>query len=136
MAKVALIGAGSVVFSKQLTYDILSYPEMKDSLIALHDIDPVRLDTAEKVATKLVEKLGSHAKVEATLDRKEALKDADYVIVMVQVGMHEATLIDFKIPEKYGLKQTIADSYDVGGVFRFLRSFPFYQGLVEDMALV
>lgn len=136
MAKVALIGAGSVVFSKQLTWDILAYPELRDSTIALHDIDPDRLKTAELVAKQLVEKMGSHASLYATLNRKEALKDADYVIVMVQVGMFEATKIDFNIPRKYGLKQTIADSYDVGGIFRFLRSFPFYKGLVEDMAEV
>ncbi len=136
MAKVALIGAGSVVFSKQLTWDILAYPELRDSTIALHDIDPDRLKTAELIATQLIEKMGSHANMYATLNRKEALKDADFVIVMVQVGMFEATKIDFNIPRKYGLKQTIADSYDVGGIFRFLRSFPFYKGLVEDMAEV
>lgn len=136
MAKVVLVGAGSVVFSKQLTWDILNYPELQDSTIVLHDIDPLRLSTAEKLARKLVEKEGGHGTIEATLNRKEALRGADYVIVMVQVGMFEATKIDFAIPKKYGLKQTIADSYDVGGIFRFLRSFPFYQGLVRDMAEV
>ncbi|MDD2431567.1 MAG: alpha-glucosidase/alpha-galactosidase [Firmicutes bacterium] len=136
MAKVALMGAGSVVFAKQLTWDILAHPELKDSIISLHDNEPDRLDTAEKVTRQLVEKMGGHARVEASLNRKQSLKDADYVIVMVQVGMFPSTKIDFEIPRKYGLKQTIADSYDVGGIFRFLRSYPFYKGLLDDMAEV
>lgn len=136
MAKIALMGAGSVVFAKQLTYDIIARPEMRDAVISLHDIDPDRLDTAEKVTRQLVEKLGGHATVEASLDRKKSLVGADYVIVMVQVGMFPATKINFEIPRKYGLKQTIADSYDVGGIFRFLRSYPFYKGLLDDMAEV
>jgi len=124
MAKIAIIGAGSVVFAKRLISDILSFPELAGSTFALTDIDPVRLRTAERMAVNLIEQQKYDASVEATLDRKKALTGADYVLNLIQVGMHEATLKDFEIPKKYGLKQTIADTLGVGGVFRALRTAP------------
>lgn len=133
MAKITLVGAGSVTFAKQLMWDILSFSELADSAIALTDIDPVRLATAHAMAEGLAAQLGGRARVEATLERKKALLDADYVINLVQVGMHSATLLDFQIPKKYGLKQTIADTMDVGGVFRFLRTYPVLVGICRDM---
>lgn len=133
MAKITLVGAGSVGFAKQLMWDILYYPELAESTISLTDNNPVRLKTAEGMAYRLLEQLGGRASVEATLDRRKALAGSDYVINIIQVGMHEATLLDFEIPKKYGLKQTIADTMDVGGAFRFLRTFPVLMGIARDM---
>jgi alpha-galactosidase len=133
MAKITIIGAGSVVFAKRLITDILSYPELRGTTFALTDINEDRLKTAEKMAIKLVDQKGSGATVEATLNRKEALMGADYVLNLIQVGMHESTLIDFEIPKKYGLKQTIADTLGVGGVFRALRTIPVLLDICRDM---
>lgn len=133
MPRIAFIGAGSVVFTKNLLTDILSFPELKGVVIALHDIDSERLETAGMMARWTSEQLGGGAKVEEHLDRRAALEGADFVINMVQIGMHEATLLDFEIPRKYGLKQTIADSMGIGGIFRGLRTIPFMLDLARDM---
>jgi alpha-galactosidase len=133
MAKVTIIGAGSVVFAKRLIIDILSFPELSDTSFSLTDMDPDRLKTAEKMAKLLVQQNGYNVKVEATLDRKQALQGADYVLNLIQVGMHKVTVTDFEIPKKYGLKQTIADTLGVGGVFRALRTFPVVSGICRDM---
>ncbi len=125
MPKIAMIGAGSVVFANNILGDLLSYPELKDSLnITLMDIDPERLKVSEGYALGRLEKEGSRSFLSATMDLAEALSGADYVINMIQVGGFEATLKDFKIPEKYGLKQTIADTHGIGGIFRALRTIP------------
>jgi alpha-galactosidase len=133
MAKITIVGAGSVVFSKRLITDILSYPELAETTFSLTDINEDRLRTAEKMASKLVEQIGSKAKVEATLNRKEALTGSNYVLNLIQVGMHESTVIDFEVPKKYGLKQTIADTLGVGGVFRALRTIPVLLDICHDM---
>lgn len=130
---IAFIGAGSVVFTKNLLTDILAFEELSDAAIALHDIGPERLETAGMMARWTSEQFGGEARVEEHLDRRAALDGADFVINAVQIGMHEATLIDFEIPKKYGLKQTIADSMGVGGIFRGLRTIPFMLDLAEDM---
>ena len=134
--KVTFVGAGSVVFSKQLMMDILSTPELEDTSFSLYDIDPERLETAKLICEDLVQSLGNKATVTTSLDRKEALRGADFVVNMIQVGMHEATLLDFQIPAKYGLKQTIADTTGVGGIFRGLRTLPVMLSMVEEMAEV
>jgi alpha-galactosidase len=131
--KVAFIGAGSVVFTKNLLTDILSFPELHATTIALHDIDPERLETAGMMARWTSDQLGAGAKVEEHLDRRWALEGADFVVNMVQIGMHEATLLDFEIPKRYGLKQTIADSMGIGGIFRGLRTIPFLLHLAGEM---
>jgi alpha-galactosidase len=131
--KIAFIGAGSVVFTKSLMTDTLSFPELHGTTIALHDIDPERLETAGMMARWTSEQLGADAKVEEHLDRRAALEGADFVVNMVQIGMHEATLLDFEIPKKYGLKQTIADSMGIGGIFRGLRTIPFVLDLAGEM---
>ena len=133
MSKVAFIGAGSVVFTKNLLTDILSFPELRETTVALHDIDLERLETAGMMARWTSEQLGAGAKVEEYLDRRGALEAADFVINMVQIGMHGATLIDFEIPKKYGLKQTIGDSMGIGGIFRGLRTIPFVLDLAREM---
>jgi alpha-galactosidase len=131
--KIAFIGAGSVVFTKNLMTDTLSFPELHGTTIALHDIDPERLETAGMMARWTSEQLGADARVEEHLDRRRALEEADFVVNMVQIGMHEATLLDFEIPKKYGLKQTIADSMGIGGIFRGLRTIPFVLDLAGEM---
>ncbi|HEX2741381.1 MAG TPA: alpha-glucosidase/alpha-galactosidase [Rubrobacter sp.] len=131
--KIAFIGAGSVVFTKSLMTDTLSFPELHGSTIALHDIDQERLETAGMMARWTSEQLGAGAKVEEHLDRRAALEGADFVVNMVQIGMHQSTLINFEIPKKYGLKQTIADSMGIGGIFRGLRTIPFVLDLAGEM---
>ena len=96
MFKVAMIGAGSVVFVKNLLTDILDLPELREVTISLHDIDAERLETAGMMARWTAEQFGANAKIEEHLDRRAALDGADFVINMVQIGMHEATLVDFQ----------------------------------------
>jgi len=133
MIKVAMIGAGSVVFSKNLTGDILSYPEFKDATFTYMDIDQDRLEVGAGLCRKVAKALGATPTIEATLDRRKALDGADFVINMVQIGGFDSTLVDFEIPRKYGLKFTIADTTGPGGLFRALRTFPMLSGLVRDM---
>jgi len=108
-------------------------PELHGTEISLHDIDPERLQTAGMMARWTSDRLGAGARVEEYPERRAALEGADFVINMVQIGMHEATLIDFEIPKKYGLKQTIADSMGIGGIFRGLRTIPFVLELAGEM---
>src|SRR5581483_377739 len=134
MAKVALIGAGSVVFTQNLVTDILLFPELRDTEIALMDIDAERLKVAEHIVRQVArEKTGSDTQVKATLDRAEAIRGADYVVNTVQVGGFEATLTDFNVPKKYGLQQTIADTIGIGGIMRCLRTMPVLAGILWDM---
>ncbi len=133
MIKVAMIGAGSVVFSKNLTGDILSYPEFRGATLAYMDIDAERLEVGANLCRKVVKTLGASPKIEATQDRREALRGADFVINMVQIGGFDSTLVDFEIPRKYGLNFTIADTTGPGGLFRALRTYPMLKGLCHDM---
>lgn len=134
MVKIAFIGAGSTVFAKNLMGDILGFPEFADATFALMDIDEGRLKTSVEVANTVNQYLGTTAIIEATTDRRAALKDADYVICMIQVGGYEpATVIDFEIPRKYGLRQTIGDTLGIGGIMRGLRTIPVLLGIARDM---
>ena len=133
MTRIAMIGAGSVVFVKNLLTDLLNLPELRGCTIALHDIDAERLETAGLMARWTSEQLNAGARIEEHADRRRCLADADFVINMVQVGMHQATLLDFKIPGKYGLKQTIGDTVGIGGIFRGLRTIPFMLALAKEM---
>jgi alpha-galactosidase len=135
--KVAIVGAGSTVFAKNIIGDIISFPEIADCTISLFDIDPGRLETSKIVAEKLVSSAGTPTTVEATLDRKDALRDADFVVSMIQVGGYKpSTVIDFEIPKKYGLRQTIADTLGIGGIMRGLRTIPVLIDIVKDMEAV
>ena len=130
--RVAFVGAGSVTFTKTLVSDLLAYPELHGELdLALHDIDPRRLEVAEAIVRSVDATRG--ATVRATLDRREALDGADYVLFMVQVGGHEATLLDFEIPKRHGIRATIGDTLGVGGVFRGLRTFPVICDTAREM---
>ena len=136
MIRIAFVGAGSVVFTRQLLHDILSYPELSGAAIALHDIDPERLQVAAALAGHAARTLGAEVDVTATTDRRAALEGADVVVNMIAVGGHQATLTDFEIPAAAGLRQTIGDTLGVGGIFRALRTFPVLKALAEDMASV
>lgn len=125
MTKITLIGAGSVVFAKNLICDILQYPALSDAVISLMDIDGSRLAAAETLARRIVAQLGVKARIEASTDLRTALKGAKFAITTIQVGGYKpSTVVDFEIPAKYGVQQTIADTLGVGGVFRALRSIP------------
>src|SRR5687768_12790226 len=134
MPKITLIGAGSTVFAKNLMGDILSFPELAESEIVLFDIDSERLQTSEVVAHRVAEAVGAHPSIRATTDRRDALEGADYAICMIQVaGYKPGTVIDFEIPKKYGLRQTIADTLGIGGIMRGLRTIPVLLDMCRDM---
>jgi len=134
MPKITFIGAGSTVFAKRLLVDILSYPELAGATISLHDIDTGRLSTSEGITRKVAEALGAHPKIQTTTDRRSALDGADYAICMIQVaGYKPGTVVDFEIPKKYGLQQTIADTLGIGGIMRGLRTIPVLLEMCRDM---
>ena len=135
MPKICLVGAGSTVFAQNILGDVLSTPSGHDYVISLFDIDPERLKTSEIVARRICEVLDLNSvRIEATLDRKKALNGSDFVILMMQVGGYKpATVTDFDIPKKYGLRQTIADTLGIGGIFRGLRTIPVLEAICRDM---
>lgn len=134
MAKIAFIGAGSTVFAKNLLGDILSFPELAGSTIYLHDIDETRLRSSEIVANRVAGALGAKPRIVAGMDRRRALDGADYVITMFQIGGYKpSTVIDFEIPRKYGLRQTIADTLGIGGIMRGLRTIPVLLDMCREM---
>lgn len=133
MTHITLIGAGSVEFTRILMADLIGFPELAGSTVTLHDINPERLDTAERICRYTIETTGAELQVRAELDRRAALDGAAFVINEVQIGGFDATLRDFEIPKKYGLRQTIGDTIGVGGVFRGLRTIPVLLAVAEDM---
>src|SRR3990172_2205056 len=134
MVKITFLGAGSTEFAQDLLGDLLGYPELAESTICLYDIDPGRLRTTEIVAHKIAQTLGAHPTVQPTLDRRAALDGAGYAIGMYNVGGYKpATVVDFEIPKKYGLRQTIADTLGIGGIMRGLRTIPVMLGMLRDM---
>jgi alpha-galactosidase len=135
MPKIAFVGAGSTVFTRNLVADVLTHAELRDdTTFALMDIDPERLRTAEIVARGLIAAVGAGAAVEATTDRRAALDGADYVVTSFQVGGYRpATVIDFEVPKKYGLRQTIADTLGIGGIMRGLRTIPVLLDVCRDL---
>src|SRR5258705_1727086 len=136
MPRIVLVGAGSVEFTRNLLGDILSSPALRDSAIALQDIGPERLATAERMARWTATALGATPAISAHLDRREALRDADFVVNTIQVGGARATQLDFDVPARFGLRYTIADTIGVGGVFRGLRTIPVVLGIARDMEAV
>lgn len=132
--KITLIGAGSTVFTRNLLGDILSYPELSCAEIALHDIDPYRLELSKKVALRVAQGLGAQPIITASTNRREALDGARFVISTIQVGGYKpATVTDFDIPKKYGLEQTIGDTLGIGGIMRGLRTIPVQLEMLKDM---
>jgi alpha-galactosidase len=134
MTRIAFIGAGSVVFTKNLLGDIFDFPALRDVEIALHDIDPERLETAAAMARYVAAARDAQPRISTHLDRRAAIEGADFVLNMVQIGGHEATLRDFEIPARYGLRQTIADTLGIGGIFRTLRTADHMLALGHELA--
>ncbi len=135
MPKIAFVGAGSAVFTRNLVGDILSLPELRDSAqFSLMDIDADRLGTAELLTERLIEAHGAGASVTATTDRREALDGADYVVTSFQIGGYKpSTVVDFEVPKRYGLRQTIADTLGIGGIMRGLRTIPVLLDVCRDL---
>lgn len=134
MTKIVFLGAGSTVFAKNLLTDILHFPELADTTISLHDIDPYRLETTQVVGERIAKALGVHPKIESHLDRRAALEGADFAIGMFQVGGYApATITDFEIPKQFGLRQTIGDTLGIGGIMRALRTIPVHLDMCRDM---
>ncbi len=131
--KIAMIGAGSVVFCKTLMSDIMATPALSDSEFALMSPTESKLRRMEAFGRRMIQANGLNATVWATTNRQEAIRDADFVIVMVQVGGLEAFELDYLIPLKYGVDQCIGDSLGPGGIFRGLRTIPVLVDIAHDM---
>jgi alpha-galactosidase len=137
MARIAFVGAGSTVFAKTLLVDILSFPELSESTISLHDVDAGRLEVTGRVAHRIAQQLNAEPEILTTTEREVALDGADYVITMIQVGGYDpATLVDFEAPKRYGLRQTIGDTLGIGGIMRGLRTAPVLLEICRDMERV
>src|SRR3954462_6037768 len=135
MVKVAVIGAGSVEFTRNIVTDLCTYPEFQGRLeLSLHDIDPHRLQSAEALVRRISDQSGAGAQVSSDLDRLSAVEGSDYVLNEIQVGGYAATRADFDIPARYGVRQTIADTIGIGGIFRGLRTIPVLKQIGEDLA--
>ncbi|MDQ4076764.1 MAG: alpha-glucosidase/alpha-galactosidase [Chloroflexota bacterium] len=124
MPKITLIGAGSIEFTRNLCNDILLTPALQESTIRLMDVNPTRLEQVRDMIQAMIERRELRATVEASLDQREAVKGADYVITTFQIGGLEATRLDAEIPQRYGVEQCVGDTLGPGGVFRALRSIP------------
>ena len=141
MTKITFMGAGSTVFAKNVLGDTMLCDQFHDCEIALYDIDSDRLEESEVLLGALNQNCNENrASIKAYLgveNRREALRDADFVVNAIQVGGYEpSTVIDFEIPKKYGLRQTIADTLGIGGIFRALRTIPVMKDFAEDMEAV
>ncbi len=133
MAKIAMIGAGSLVFGKTLMADMLATPALAGSEYRLMALTRTRLDHMHAFVNRMIQDNGVDAAAVATTDRREALRDADYVIVMIQAGGVEEFRQDYEIPLKYGVDQCIGDTLGPGGVFRALRHIPALLDIAQDM---
>jgi alpha-galactosidase len=133
MVKIVIIGAGSVVFTRNLCSDILLTPVLQGCTIALMDIDAVRLAQARNLVQMMAVRRGLDVRLEATADRLEALRGADYVITTFQQGGLDAYQLDIEIPQRFGVEQCVGDTLGPGGVFRALRTIPVLIDLCHDM---
>ena len=133
MPKITFIGAGSIVFARNLMGDILSYPELEGSTLSLMDIDPERLERTVTAADVMLEHNDVEVTIEATTDRREALEGADYVLNMIHVGGREPLENEIHIPQEYGVNQAVGDTLGPGGVFRLLRTLPAMLDIAHDM---
>jgi alpha-galactosidase len=133
MTTICLVGAGSAVFTRQLLRDLLSYDDLGPLSLVLHDVDERRLRLAGDIARLAVSHHRRDAVVRAEPELRAALSGADFVVNTVNVGGHAATVTDFEVPARYGVRQTIADTLGVGGVFRALRTFPVLDAIADGM---
>jgi len=133
MPKITIIGAGSLVFTRNLCSDILLAPSLQESTIALMDIDPTRLEQSRQIVQSIADRRKLQPKIEATTDRRTALQDADYVITTFQQGGLEAYGLDIEIPRRYGVEQCVGDTLGPGGIFRALRTIPVLIEICHDL---
>ena len=135
--KITFMGAGSSVFARNVIGDCLSTEALRDSVFALYDIDGERLQQSKLILEAIQKEKGGYGKIECYLgveQRKDALRGANFVVNAIQVGLYEpCTVIDFEIPKKYGLRQTIGDTLGIGGIMRALRTIPVMAGFAADM---
>lgn len=134
MSKITFLGAGSTIFAKNVLGDCMLTPSLQGFELALFDIDAERLKDSENMLNNLKQTVGSTCTIKAYSDRKEALRGAAYVVNAIQVGGYDpCTITDFEIPKKYGLRQTIADTIGIGGIFRNLRTIPVMLDFAKDI---
>lgn len=134
MSKITFLGAGSTVFVKNVLGDVMLTDALQGFELALFDINSERLQESENLLNNIKKSSGSTCRIQSYSDRKEALRGAKYVINAIQVGGYDpCTITDFEVPKKYGLRQTIADTLGIGGIFRNLRTIPVVLGFAEDM---
>lgn len=133
MIKIAIIGAGGFVFPLRLIGDLLSFPELRDSTLALMDIDLGRAERTAGAARELIGHYDFPTRVEATTDRRAALDGADFVIITFYIGDDATARADKEIPARYGIDQAVGDTLGPGGVIRFLRNAPVYAAIVAEI---
>ena len=134
MIKLTIIGAGSAVFTKNIVTDLLHIKDFKNMEIALVDIDEKRLKLSHELLEVISNKLESNIKIKSFTNRRDALQGSDFVQSTIQVGGYKpSTVIDFQIPNKYGIKQTIADTLGIGGIMRGLRTIPVLLDIGTDI---
>ena len=135
--KITFMGAGSTVFARNVIGDCMCSETLRDSTFALYDIDGTRLEESRTILEAMRSVLGGHGRIECWLgveNRRKALQGATFVVNAIQVGGYDpATIIDFEIPKKYGLRQTIADTLGIGGIMRALRTIPVMEDFARDM---
>ncbi|MBQ9912722.1 MAG: alpha-glucosidase/alpha-galactosidase [Clostridia bacterium] len=140
MMKITFMGAGSTVFARNVIGDCMCSEALRDSVFALYDIDGERLEESHVILEAMRKAKGGYGKIECYVgveNRKAALRDADFVVNAIQVGLYDpCTIIDFDVPKKYGLRQTIADTLGIGGIMRTLRTIPVLKDFADDMAEV
>ena len=138
--KITFMGAGSTVFARNVIGDCMCAEALRDSVFALYDIDPKRLEESRVILEAMRKAKGGYGKIECYAgveNRKEALRGADFVVDAIQVGLYDpCTIIDFEVPKKYGLRQTIGDTLGIGGIMRALRTIPVLKDFAYDMAEV
>ena len=138
--KITFMGAGSTVFARNVIGDCMCTEALRDSVFALYDIDAERLEESRTILEAMRTAKGGYGKIECYVgveNRKEALRGADFVVNAIQVGLYDpCTIIDFEVPKKYGLRQTIGDTLGIGGIMRTLRTIPVMKDFADDMAEV
>ena len=138
MVKITFMGAGSTIFARNVLGDCMCTPSLWDAEIALYDIDSKRLEESEIILKAINKNVNNQrATIKTYLgveNRKDALRNAHFVVNAIQVGLYDpCTIIDFEIPKKYGLRQTIADTLGIGGIMRGLRTIPVLEDFAKDM---
>ena len=135
--KITFLGAGSTIFARNVIGDCMCVESLRDSVFALYDIDATRVEESKVILESMRKEKGGYGRIECYIgveNRKAALKDADFVVNAIQVGGYDpCTIIDFEVPKKYGLRQTIADTLGIGGIMRALRTIPVMDDFARDM---